>query len=331
MIIVQTPLRISFVGGGTDFKEYWSKNGGGVISTAIDKFVYVILKQRFDDDIYINYTRKEIVQNVDEIKHDLVREAMRMAKVDKGIEITTLADVPSEGSGLGSSSSLTVALLHALYSYQGELVSSERLAKEACEIEIDILGAPIGIQDQYIAAYGGLRHFNFQPDGTVKIETIALSGEDRRKFGSNLYLFFLNRTRKANEILSEQKIRINENMSSLNHIYEMLMPFKEVLLSKRFEDVGRILDRSWKEKRKLASNISDADIEEYYRAGIEAGALGGKVVGAGGGGFLLFYCERSNQSRMFQRMNELGLRELPFHLERHGSRTIYNQSNYDWR
>ena len=331
MIIVKTPLRLSLIGGGTDFREYWSESGGGVISSAIDKYIYVIVKQRFDDDIYINYSKKEIVQSVDDIKHDLVREAMRKAKIDKGIEITTLADIPSEGSGLGSSSSVTVALLHAFYTYQGKLVTAESLAKEACEIEIDILGSPIGIQDQYIAAYGGLRHFDFQHDGTVGVEALSLSETERRQFGSNLHLFFLNKTRKASDILQEQKTGINAKRKVLDSMHDMVEPFKEAILKRDFDSAGNFLHEAWKKKQTLAANITNPEIERYYEAAREAGALGGKVAGAGGGGFLLIYCQRWKQNRVFEKMHELGLKELPFHLERYGSRVALNQRHYDWR
>jgi D-glycero-alpha-D-manno-heptose-7-phosphate kinase len=331
MIVVQTPIRISFVGGGTDFREYWSSNGGGVISSAIDKYVYVIVKRRFDDDIYINYSNKEIVQLVDDIKHDLVREAMRKTGVDKGVEITTLADIPSEGSGLGSSSSITVALLHALYTYQGELVTAEKLAKEACEIEIDILGSPIGIQDQYIAAYGGLRHFEFRPDGTVGAELLLLNETERRQFGSNLHLFFLNRTRKAGDILKEQRAKIGEKRKVLDSMRDMVQPFKEAILKRDFDSCGRFLHEDWSEKKKLVDRITNPEIERYYEVARETGALGGKVSGAGAGGFLLLYCQRWKQNRVFEKMHEMGLKELPFNLERYGSRVIFTQNGYAWR
>jgi D-glycero-alpha-D-manno-heptose-7-phosphate kinase len=185
MIITQTPLRISFAGGGTDFREYYQRSGGCVLSTAIDKYIFVIVKERFDDRIRIGYSRTEMVDTVDEIEHELAREAMRRVGVERGVEISTMADIPSEGSGLGSSSSVTVGLLHALYAYSGELVTPDRLAREACEIEIDILGKPIGKQDQYIAAYGGLRLIEFTPDDTVSVRPVPLSEERRRRFGES--------------------------------------------------------------------------------------------------------------------------------------------------
>jgi D-glycero-alpha-D-manno-heptose-7-phosphate kinase len=327
VVIVRTPVRISFVGGGTDLKDYWSKNGGGVISTTIDKYVYAIVKRRFDNDICINYTKRENVKRPDDIQHDLVREAMRMTGVDRGVEITTLADIPSEGSGLGSSSSITVALLHALYSYRGELISAECLARDACEIEIDILGSPIGIQDQYIAAYGGLRHLNFEPDSSVGIEKLELNGNDKRKFKSCLHLFYLNRTRKANDILKEQKAGIEDNLKTLDSMRDMVLPFKESLLNYDFDRSGQILHEGWLKKKTLASSITQPEIDGYYEAALEAGALGGKVTGAGGGGFLLLYCPLHKRKAFLEKMWSLGLTELPFKLEHYGSRVIFSHND----
>ena len=190
MIIVQTPLRISLSGGGTDLQEYYKIDGGCVISTAIDKYVFVIVKERFDDKIYVDYSRKEIVDNADEIQHELVREALKITGVKSGIEICMLADIPSEGSGLGSSSSVTVGLLNAFYYYQGKQVSAEKLAREACEIEIKHCGRPIGKQDQYIVAYGGTKQISFNPDESVMVENLPLSSSQKRVIGSNLLLVF---------------------------------------------------------------------------------------------------------------------------------------------
>jgi len=328
MIIVQTPVRISFVGGGTDFKEYWSHNGGGVVSTAIDKYVYVIIKQRFDDDICINYSKRERVKNADDIKHDLVREAMRKTGVDKKVEITTLADIPSKGSGLGSSSSITVALLHALYSFRGVLVTAERLAREACEIEIDTLDSPIGIQDQYIAAYGGLRHFRFQPDGTVKTDALSLNNIKKRQFESSLHLFYLKKTRLANHILKEQVAGIKNNKMILDSMGNIVIPFKEAIQSGNFDETGKLLHENWMKKKSLASRISTSEIDQYYQIALDSGALGGKVTGAGGGGFLLIYCSLHKQKSFLKKMRATGLSDLPFTMEQYGSRVIFASNGY---
>lgn len=327
MVVVRTPVRISFVGGGTDFKDYWSKSGGGVISTTIDKYVYAIVKRRFDNDICLNYSKRERVGKIDEIQHDLIREAMRKTDVDKGVEITTLADIPSEGSGLGSSSSITVALLHALYCYCGKLVTAEQLAREACDIEIDILNSPIGIQDQYIAAYGGLRHFDFHPNGLVDIDRLALNETEKKEFKSNLRLFYLKKTRKASVILEKQKAGIDVNRTLLDAMRDMVFPFKKALQRMEFHKAGAILHESWMKKKSLAENISSSEIDRYYEAALEAGALGGKVTGAGGGGFLLTFCPFHKQKSFIEKMSAVGLSELPFNFEKHGSKVIFTQND----
>ena len=216
MIITQTPLRVSFAGGGTDLAAYYEQREGFVVSSAIDKYAFVILKERFDDRIYVNAMRKEIVDDVASIEHELVREAMRVTGVEKGVEITLLSDIPSEGAGLGSSSSFTVGLLNAFYVYQGEQVTAERLAREACEVEIGRLGKPIGKQDQYIAAYGGLRWFRFGTDGEVEVCRLRVGSDLVRDLGARLQLFFTGRTRKADVILSEQKKRTGDRLKELD-------------------------------------------------------------------------------------------------------------------
>ncbi len=329
MIISQTPLRISLAGGGTDLASFYRQEEGWVISSAIDKYVFVIIKERFDDKIYINYSKKEIVDSVDQIEHDLVREAMRKTRVEKGVEITTLADIPSSGSGLGSSSSVTVGLLNALYAYQGELVTAERLAREACEIEIDILGKPIGKQDQYIAAYGGIRFFRFKPNEEVIVEKVDLENSIRRRFGANLLLFFTGKTRSADAILSEQRANTSQKMELLRGIKQQAAQIRTAIESRQFEEVGKILAQSWQLKKGLASQISNGDIDEMYAKAINAGALGGKISGAGGGGFLLLYCPREKQNQVREALKEY--REFPFFLEKYGSKIIFNMGRYEWK
>ena len=328
MIITQTPLRISFAGGGTDFGAFYRKEEGVVISSAIDKYVFVIVKERFDDSIYVNYSQKEIVECVGEIQHELVREAMRKTGVDRGVEITFLADIPSEGSGLGSSGSVTVGLLNALYAYDGIFQPAEVLAREACEIEIDILGKPIGKQDQYIAAYGGLCHFTLRPDGKVEVERIrGLNGNVWRQFGSNLLLFYTDRTRKSETILGEQRDRVEENRETLRHIRDLAFEVRQCLLAGEFDRVGGLLHQGWLYKRELASRITDDHLDGLYERALDAGALGGKISGAGGGGFLLLYCPRERQNQLRKALSDL--RELPFFLERDGSKVIFNVRRYD--
>ncbi|RKY80237.1 GHMP kinase [candidate division KSB1 bacterium] len=329
MIVVQTPLRISFAGGGTDFKEFWAREEGWVVSSAIDKYVYVIVKERFDDRIYINYSEKEIVDSVDDIKHELVREAMRKTGVSYGVEITTLADIPSEGSGLGSSSSVTVGLLNALYAFKGIQQPAEVLAQQACEIEIDILGKPIGKQDQYIAAYGGLRFFKFLKDGKVEVEKLPVYNENYRRFGSNLMLFYTGRTRSADNILKKQKQNTDDNIEYLRKIKYQAAEIKEYLLTNQFDKVGNVLRETWEYKKKLADGITLPEIEAMYQKALDAGALGGKISGAGGGGFLLLYCSRDKQNRVKEALKNY--REFPFLLEQDGSKVIFNYRRYVWK
>lgn len=321
MIVVQTPLRISFLGGGTDFEGFYAEHGGAVLSTAIDKCVFIIIKERFDDLICVNYSKRERVECVDELRHDLVREAMRLVGITKGIEITTLADIPSEGTGLGSSSSITVGLLQALYAYRGETKTAETLAQEACRIEIDILGAPIGKQDQYIAAYGGFRFITFNGKG-ITVDGVALPKPQRRRLDDNLLLFYSGITRKANGILAEQKSNINDRIAVLGAMRDMAREAKDAVTAGEFDTLGEIMHRGWELKRQMASGISNGQIDEIYETARKAGAIGGKITGAGGGGFLLFYCPKSKQDDVRAALH--GLRELPFRFEPDGSKVIFN-------
>ncbi len=322
MIITQTPLRISFAGGGTDFQGYYSRAGGCVVSTAIDKYIYVIVKERFDGKIRVGYSRTEMVDTVAEIEHELVREAMRRVGIDGGIEISTMADIPSEGSGLGSSSSVTVGLLHALYAYKGCLVTPETLASEACRIEIDILGKPIGKQDQYIAAFGGLRRIEFNPDDSVTVASVPMSEEKRRRLSENLLLFYTGVTRKADNILSKQKENITASLPTLDLMKTQACEVYEALTNCNMNRVGRIMDTGWKLKRQLTDKISNQTIDTLYETAMDAGAIGGKIAGAGGGGFLLLYCPPDRQGAVRGALGEM--KELPFALERDGTKVILN-------
>ena len=327
MIISQTPLRISLAGGGTDLANYYKENEGFVVSTAIDKYIYVIVKERFDDLIYVDYSKKEIINSVDEIQHDLVREAARITGLKKGFEVMMLADIPSEGSGLGSSSSLTVGLLHSFYQYKGKLVTSEQLAREACMIEIDILKRPIGRQDQYIAAYGGLKAFKFCKDNTVEVTDIEVGSEPKRKLGSNLLLFFTNTTRTASSILEEQSKNIMSNLEFHNKIKELAYDSFEGLKSLDINRIGENLKLNWEMKKHLAANVTNKEIDRMHDLAMKGGALGAKISGAGGGGFLAVYCERDRQDNLRRTLREY--RELPFLLEKYGSKIIFDQTKYD--
>ena len=328
MIIVRAPLRLSFVGGGSDLKAFYEQRDGMVISSAVDKFVYVIVKERFDDKIYINYSKKECIDQVDEIQHDLVREAMKITGVEKGVEITTLADIPSEGSGLGSSSSITVALLHAFYTYKNMLVTAEKLAEEASRIEIDITGKPIGRQDQYAAAYGGLNQYVFHRGDRTETVPVRLGNGRFRVFSSALLLYYTGLTRSADIILSEQKANFSaqENFEVMCEMVSLVEPFKRAIEEKDIETCGKLLDKNWQLKKRMATGITNGKIEAMYEKARKAGALGGKIAGAGGGGFLMLLVLREKQNAVFEAMKDY--RELPFMLERSGSKVIFDDRTY---
>lgn len=326
MIITQTPLRVSFAGGGTDFPDFYVTNGGCVVSAAIDKYVYCIVKARFDDKIYVNYSRKEIVDSVDQLEHELVREAMRTVGVTKGVEISFLSDIPAEGCGLGSSSSVTVGVLNALYHYVGEMPTAERTAREACAIEIDILGKPIGMQDQYIAAFGGLRCFRFGPGLRVETTEVKASPGALADLDSMLMMFFTGKTRQASDILSQQRHRIGDNTQVLRQMGQLADRFRDALESDRVDEVAALLDEGWRAKKSLADGITSHEIDELYDRALAAGALGGKITGAGGGGFLLLCVPSDKRTSVRQALS--GLREMPFRLERGGSRVVLNLPRY---
>jgi D-glycero-alpha-D-manno-heptose-7-phosphate kinase len=322
MIVTQTPLRISFAGGGTDIRAFYGKEGGAVISTAIDKYVYVIIKERFDSKIRIGYSRTEMVDSIDEVQHELVRECLRATGITQRVEIATMADIPAEGSGLGSSASVTVGLLNAMYTYQGVMRTAEELAREACDIEVDILGKPGGKQDQYIAAFGNIRLIEFMPDETVKMETVGLSEDDRRRFGENLLLFYTGVTRPASSVLDEQVKSTAAKMDVLRGLKQQAYSAYESISSGNFAQVGIALREGWELKKKMAGGISNPAIDELYETACKAGALGGKITGAGGGGFLLLYCPPERQGGVRGALRKY--RELPFNLERDGTKVIFN-------
>ena len=322
MIIVQTPLRISFFGGGTDFPSFFIEEGGCVLNSAIDKYIFVAVKERFDDKLRVGYTQTEMVDSIDEIQHQLIREALRVTGIHSSIEITTMGDIPSEGSGLGSSSTVTVGALHALYTYLGEIVSAEKLAREACSIEIDRLKKPIGVQDQYIAAYGNLRYFEFLPDGQVKAEKVSLDVESRRAFNDRFLLFFTGVSRRADNILKEQKSNIEERITILRELKQMVHEARVLLADGDFDAFGLLLHESWKLKKSLAGSITNNAIDDMYELARRHGAIGGKITGAGGGGFLLLYVPYERQSAVRNALCDL--RELPFRLESDGTKVIFN-------
>lgn len=325
MIITRTPLRISLVGGGTDFKDFYSKDYGAVLSAAINKYVYVIVKERFDNKIRIGYSTTEIVEDINDLNHELIKEAVKRVGLRGGIELTTMADIPSEGSGLGSSSSVTVGTLHALYAYQGKLVTAERLASEACEIEIDILGKPIGKQDQYAVAFGGVNTIDFHPTGGVLVSPILATPERLRTLEENLLLFFTGKVRQASDILQEQKENIEDKRKVLQTMTQQVKPLKELIESnKTVHLVGNFLEEAWLLKKQLANGITSKELDDLHSIAKQGGALGGKIAGAGGGGFLLLLCPLVNQEELRTLLN---LKELPFQFDRDGSKVIFNTQN----
>jgi D-glycero-alpha-D-manno-heptose-7-phosphate kinase len=328
MIITQTPLRIGLVGGGTDLPDYYRKHGGRVLNCAIDKHVYVIVKQRFDDDIYVNYSKKEIVSCVDQLEHELVREAMRMTGVAKGIEITMLADIPSTGSGLGSSSSVTVGLLLALLAYRGRTVCAEELAELACTIEITRCGKPIGKQDQYIAALGGMRDIRFGPGDRVVAEELGLDPAERRALQQQVMLFYTGVTRSANAILSEQNANLDQTLDHLHQLRDLAGAAAERLRCGDVDALGAALRQGWGAKRKLACGVSNAKIDCAVERALDAGASGAKITGAGGGGFLLAICPMERQRAVRQSLADM--QELPVKLDPFGTRIVLNLGHDIW-
>jgi D-glycero-alpha-D-manno-heptose-7-phosphate kinase len=329
MIITQTPLRIGLLGGGTDLPSYYREHGGRVLNCALDKYVYVIVKQRFDDDIYVNYSRKEIVSRVEDLEHGLVREAMMMTGVTRGVEITTLADIPSSGgSGLGSSSAVTVGLLHALSAYQGRQVSARELAEWACTIEIECCGKPIGKQDQYIAAFGGIRDIRFGPGDEVIADDVGLSAADRRALQQQIMLFYTGITRSANPILAEQNSNVEAIRPQLDLLRDLAGFAAERLREGDVDAIGPAVRESWEAKRKLASGVSNDQIDQAVARALDAGATGVKLTGAGGGGFLVVICPIERQRALRESLTDM--QEFPVKLDRLGSRIVLNVVRDIW-
>ncbi len=328
MIITQTPLRLGLVGGGTDLPAYYREHGGRVLNTAIDKYVYVIVKQRFDDDIYINYSQKEIVTRVEDVQHDLVREALHMTGIRGGVEITTLADIPSAGSGLGSSSAVTVGLLHALFTYQGHQVTAAELAERACTIELDRCGKPIGKQDQYAAAYGGVCDMRFGPGDNVTVDRIRLEPREHHRLQDELLLFYTGITRSADTILREQTANVGDRLEQLHRLRDLAGEAAVGLRNGDHGSLGRALAASWVAKRELASGVSNELLDDYVERALKAGATGAKVAGAGGGGFVLVTCPGERHWAVRDEMAPM--KELPVKIEPSGSRVIFNVHRDIW-
>lgn len=324
MIITRTPLRVSFCGGGTDLPSYYRKQQGAVVSTTLNKYVYITvnrLSPYFEHRILLKYSHTELVDAVNEVRHPIIKEAMKITGVTEGVEITSMADIPA-GTGLGSSSTYAVGLLHALHTFKGEYVSAGQLAREACEIEIDRLGDPIGKQDQYIAAYGGICNIRFNPDETVFVDPVICPYPTKKALEDNLLTFYTGTTRRAGDILEVQKATTEQKMEVLTRMKELCSEIMAVLKDARsLSRFGELLHQGWLYKRSLVDAISNDSINELYERARRAGAIGGKLLGAGGGGFLLFYVEPQNQDRVRDALKDL--QELPFRFEPQGSKVIY--------
>lgn len=324
MIISKTPLRISFVGGGTDLPDFYERYGGAVVSTAIDKWIHVIVRRRFEGDLRVGYSRTEIVDSVGDLQHELVREALRMTGLPRGLDVLTLADVPSRGTGLGSSSAVCVGLLLALYGFQGIYKSAFDLAEEASEIEITTLGKPIGRQDQYASAVGGFNLIEFMRDGGgVRVEPIITPHGTLERLHRQLMLFYTARTRAASDVLSGQRDAINAGIAidALQEMRDLAYRFRDALGRGHADALAPVLGRNWELKRTVASGVSDSQIDGWYDRALEAGAVAGKLLGAGAGGFLLFVVPPERQAAVRTALNDL--REVPFHFATRGAQVEY--------
>jgi len=322
VIITRTPLRVSFAGGATDLPSFYRAYGGGAVtSAAIDRYVHVLVNAKFDRSIRVAYSRTENVERLADLQHELFREALTVTGVHEAVEIHSIADVPGEGTGLGSSSSLTVGLLNALYAYQGILKDPAELAREACEIEIDRLKGAAGKQDQYIAAFGGTQYFEFHPDDSVRVAPIPLSTRDRETLSEHLSLFYTGQTRKAQGLLQRQSERTTLNRDALERMRGLAREAREAIVRNDYARLGAILDEGWVLKRGLSEGISTGSIDAQYAAAKAAGAWGGKITGAGGGGFLFLVHppERSHEiARALAPMERLKVRIVP-----EGSRILF--------
>ncbi len=327
MIVSRAPVRFSLGGGGTDLPSYSSVHGGFLVAAAIDKYVYVSANRRFYDTIRLAYSKTETVDTIDKVEHRIFREALRFCGITRGIEMTSVSDVPPN-SGLGSSSTFAVALLNALHTFKQEYVSSQQLAEEACRIEIDILKEPIGKQDQFISAYGGITALTFNTDGSVGVERVPIRPEVMDDLEANLLIFYSGIERQAASVLTEQRKSITSNQDGavdrMHRIKALGHETRRILVSGDIDAYGELLHEHWMNKRKLAANMSDSVIDEHYEAARAAGAIGGKLMGAGGGGFFMFYSRPSERRAVYEVLVKRGLRPLRFRFDPGGARVVAN-------
>lgn len=323
MIISQTPLRMSFVGGGSDLPAFYRQFGGAVVSMAIDKYVYVTVNRKFDNWIRLSYSKTEEVESVDQIEHKIVRACLSQLGIQGGVEITSVADIPSRGTGLGSSSSFTVGLLHAAHAFQGKYVSCNDLGRQSCEIEIDICGEKIGKQDQYAASFGGLNFIRFERDDSVIVEPIICERGLVQKLEASLLMFYTGVTRSASPILTNQSQQVEDSPAAqmiLRKMVRLAYELRDELRANHLNAFGEILHENWLLKRAITDGISNPQIDGWYERARAAGAIGGKLLGAGGGGFLLFYAPPEKHSEVERALGEL--RRVDVKLDNRGSRII---------
>jgi D-glycero-alpha-D-manno-heptose-7-phosphate kinase len=315
---------MSFAGGGSDLRAYYQHGYGAVTSTTIDKYMYVMINDRFTKHIRVGYSQVEYVENVDEIKHDLVREAMKFLDITEKIEINLMTDIlpTQKGSGLGASSSILVGILHALHTFKDEKVSSKQLAQEACEIEIEVLGNPIGKQDQYAAAYGGLNWIQFNADESVIVDPVGCKPDVKEELNRTLLLFYTGMISRTSDVLPEQREKTKKNLEVLDKMVTLAADLRKALENDDLTDFGTILHQGWLYKQKLASKITNPLINSYYENARETGAIGGKILGSGGGGFLLLYIPENKQAVV--RKSLANLQEIDFEFDHKGSRIVYN-------
>jgi D-glycero-alpha-D-manno-heptose-7-phosphate kinase len=323
VLITRTPLRITLGGGGTDLPSYYSRRPGFVISAAINKYVYIGMNRTFTDDYFLKYSALERVTEPDAIEHPIIRTALQLHPVGPSLEIVSLADIPA-GTGLGSSGSFTVGLLRALYAWKREPVTAGDLAEEACRLEIELLGRPVGKQDQYIAAFGGITCFEFHADGRVRVSPLSISTTTMHELEERLLMFFTRSSRTADELLDDQRKRTEEGdeamLESLRRVEELGLQVRDALEAGDANRFGELMHEHWLEKRERSQGMSNADIDRWYETGIENGAIGGKLTGAGGGGFLLFVAE--DPAALREAMAAEGLVEVRFGFDHDGSSIV---------
>jgi D-glycero-alpha-D-manno-heptose-7-phosphate kinase len=325
MIVSKTPLRMSFVGGGSDLPAYYREELGAVLSTSIDKYMYICVNKKFDGRIRISYTKTEDVEYSKEVEHPLVREALDLVGIDGGIEIASMADIPSKGSGLGSSSTYTVGLLNALNAYRNQFASKEKLASQACEIEINRCGEPIGKQDQYAAAYGGLNLIRFHPDDSVSVDPVICKPSLLQEMEDSILVFFTGRTRSASAVLANQSeaMKVTERRVLMRRMVQLAFEMKEELESGTLENLGNLLDENWRLKAQLTFGITDPQIDAWYSSGMAHGALGGKLLGAGNGGFMMFYAPQERHAHIKTALSDLD--PVKFRFDRNGAQIVFYQ------